>query len=58
MLGKVIDMNVTDAFINFEDGTTMDIGVPRLPQGTKVGDKVNIEPRPTRLTNDKLVDFF
>lgn len=58
MLGKIIDMNKTDAFISFEDGTTIDVGVPHLPIGSKLGDKINIEPRSTRLSNDKLVDFF
>lgn len=58
MIGKILDMSVTDAFISFQDGTTTDIGVSHLPPGSKVGDTINIEPRPTRMTNDKLVDFF
>ncbi len=58
MIGKIIDMNFTDAFINFADGTTMDIGVSKLPAGSKTGDTVNIDPKSTKLTNNKLVDFF
>ncbi len=58
MTGKILDMNVTDAFISFQDGTTMDIGVSHLPPGSKVGDTVNIEPRPIKMTNDKLNNFF
>lgn len=42
MHGKIIDMNKTDAFINFENGTTMDIGLSHLPSKCKVGDTVNI----------------
>lgn len=58
MTGKILDMNVTDAFISFQDGTTMDIGVSHLPPGSKIGDTINIEPRPMRMTNDKLTNFF
>lgn len=58
MLGKVLDMNFTEAFINFQDGTTKDIGLAQLPKGIKIGDTVNVEPVPMRLSNDKLVDFF
>lgn len=58
MIGKILDMNATDAFITFQDGTTMDIGVPHLPSGSKVGDTINIEPKPVRMTNDKLNNFF
>ena len=58
MLGKVLDMNFTEAFINFQDGTTKDIGLSKLPKGTQIGDTVNVEPIPLRLSNHKLVDFF
>lgn len=51
-------MNNTDAFVTFDDGTTADIGVSHLPKGAKVGDSVNIERDPLKITNDKLVDFF
>lgn len=58
MLGKVIDMNATDAFVSFDDGTTKNVGISYLPQGTRVGDKVNMDPVLPRLNNSKLVDFF
>jgi hypothetical protein len=58
LLGKILDMNNTDAFVTFDDGTTADIGVSHLPKGAKVGDSVNIERDPLKITNDKLVDFF
>jgi hypothetical protein len=58
MIGKILDMNITDAFISFQDGTTVDIGVAHLPPGSKVGDTINIDPMSTRMTNDKLIDFF
>lgn len=58
MLGRILDMNNTDAFVSFDDGTTMDIGISHLPRGVKVGDTVNIERDPNRITNDKLIDFF
>ena len=54
----VIDLNSTDAFINFNDGTTMDIGVNKLPRKIKVGDIVEIDLSNKSITNDKLVDFF
>lgn len=58
VIGKILDMNKTDAFVSFEDGTTMDIGVPHLPMGAKVGEMVEIDPIPIKMTNDKLTDYF
>jgi hypothetical protein len=58
MIGKIIDMNFTDAFINFEDGTTMDIGISHLPIDSKVGDRINLDPKAIRMKNDKLIDLF
>lgn len=59
MLGRIIDMNNTDAFISFQDGTTMDIGIARLPKDSKVGDTVDINlTTPMNMINDKMVDFF
>ena len=52
MIGKVIDMNNTEAFVSFENGTTTGVSKFSLPQNVK------IDPNATRLTNDKLVDFF
>lgn len=68
MKGKVIEMNKTDAFISFENGTTMDISVSNLPRHVSVGDEVDIpfssyssfsnSSSRDRLTNNNLVDFF
>jgi hypothetical protein len=58
MLGRIIDMNSTDALVAFDDGTTMDIGVVRLKKGAAVGDAVNIEPGLPKMVNEKMVDFF
>jgi hypothetical protein len=59
MLGKIIDMNNTDAFINFLDGTTMDVSNSRLPKNSKVGDTIDLNiGAPINMLNDKMVDFF
>ncbi|WP_138204381.1 hypothetical protein [Haloimpatiens lingqiaonensis] len=61
MIGKIIDMNETDAFINFEDGTTMDISVTRLPKDSKIGDNVDISmgsSLSSSSTSNKVIDFF
>lgn len=43
MFGKIIDMNSTDAFINFQDGTTIDVSITRLPRNSKTGDIIDLE---------------
>ncbi|WP_102401627.1 hypothetical protein [Haloimpatiens massiliensis] len=61
MIGKIIDMNKTDAFINFQDGTTMDISVTRLPKNSKIGDTVDISLNSSlssSSTSNKVIDFF
>lgn len=58
MLGKVIDINMTDAYISFQDGTTKNISLSNLPKGTVIGDSVNMDPGIIRLNNSKLMDFF
>jgi hypothetical protein len=59
MFGKIIDMNNTDAFINFSDGTTRDISVSHLPRNSKIGDSVNINLEIfTNMRNDKMENFF
>ncbi|WP_035294296.1 hypothetical protein [Clostridium sp. KNHs214] len=61
MIGKIIDMNKTDAFINFQDGTTMDISVTRLPKNSKIGDTVDIAMNSSlssSSTSNKVIDFF
>lgn len=58
MLGKVIDINRTDAFVTFEDGTTMDISISKLPENVKVGQSVNIPLDTSALTNDHFNNIF
>lgn len=58
MIGKIIDINFTDAFVNFEDGTTLDIGISHLPPNSKIGDTVNVNPNSIKIKNDKLIDLF
>jgi len=58
MLGKIIDMNNTDAFVTFDDGTTMNIGVAHLKKGVSIGDTVHINPGEQKIINEKLVDYF
>ncbi|MPQ29930.1 hypothetical protein E4V42_00530 [Clostridium estertheticum] len=43
MFGKIIDMNSTDAFINFQDGTTIDVSITRLPRNSKIGDTIDLD---------------
>lgn len=53
MIGKIIDMNITDALISFQDGTTFNIGITHLPVGSKTGDRINIDPISKVALNDK-----
>ena len=59
MYGKIIDMDSTDAFINFLDGTTMDVSIARLPKNSKIGDSVDFNMgAPISMTNDKMGNLF
>lgn len=58
MLGKIIDINTTEAFVNLLDGTTIDIGVSRIPPKSKIGDTIDIPVSSTQFINDKLTGFF
>lgn len=59
MLGKVIDINNTDAFIELMDGTTIDISINRIPSNSKVGDTINVSMNKSlNMMNDKMIDFF
>ena len=49
MFGRIIDMDTTDAYVSFEDGTTLDVGLAHIPQNSKVGDSVNIELNNTKM---------
>lgn len=58
MKGKIIDKSLTDAFINLENGDTLDVSLAHLPKHVKVGDTVDVPLNNHSLTNDKMVDFF
>ncbi|MBC2581279.1 hypothetical protein [Clostridium sp. DJ247] len=58
MLGKIVNINDTNAFISFQDEYTINVGVNQIPIGSKIGDTISIEQKPLRITNDKFVDFF
>ena len=58
MLGKIIDMDRTDAFITFEDGTTVDVSLSRLPTPIKIGETVDIPITTSLLQNDRMNNFF
>lgn len=59
MLGKIIDINNTGAFIDLIDGTTIDISINRIPPNSKVGDTINVDMNKSlNMINDKMIDFF
>jgi hypothetical protein len=58
MLAKIVDINFADAFVSLLDGTIIDIGMPHIPPGAKIGDTINVEPNSTRMINHKIIDFF
>ncbi len=58
MLGKIIDMDRTDAFVIFEDGTTMDISLSRLPHLVRIGETVDIPITTSNIRNDRMDNFF
>jgi len=61
MFGKIIDMNSTDAFVNFLDGTTIDVSINRLPKNSKIGDSVDLNiaaPSLTSMRSDKIGNLF
>ncbi|OAA91691.1 hypothetical protein [Clostridium coskatii] len=53
MIGKIIDMNITDALVSFQDGTTANVGATHLPPDSKIGDRINIHPISEITLNDK-----
>lgn len=44
MQGKVIDLNSVEAFINLQDGRTVNICRLNLPEHIKIGDPVSVTP--------------
>lgn len=58
MIGKILDINQTDAYINFNDGTTFNVGISHLPKNVHIGDMVDIDISNIKMSNDKLISFF
>jgi len=59
MFGKIIDMNNTDAFVNFLNGTTVNVSVSRLPKNSKLGDTVDLNNEsPSSMIKDSMINFL
>ncbi len=59
MIGRLIDKNNLEAFVEFIDGSTYCITLDKIPTNSKVGDVVNINSSiPTNVQNRKTIDFF
>lgn len=59
MLVKIVDMNKTDVFLNFNDGMTLDICKSHIPKNIALRDKVSMDLScNTKPDNDKMSDFF
>ncbi|MCT8975728.1 DUF3006 domain-containing protein [Clostridium sp. CX1] len=58
MLGKIIDINLSDASVNFHDGRTINIDIYQLPAGVRVGDTVNIQTGSMRMVNYNSAHLF
>ncbi|MFT5873953.1 MAG: hypothetical protein ACI8WT_002913 [Clostridium sp.] len=59
MFGKIIDMSNTDAFINFLDGTSINVSLARLPKNSKIGDSIDLNiDAPTSMLNDSMINFL
>lgn len=54
MLGIVIDLDTTDAFVDFQDGSTIDINLTHLPPNIRIGDTVEIEYNLTNRMNNAI----
>lgn len=52
MLGKIIDLNSIEAYINLEDGRTVSVCISKLPGHIKIGDSIPINSENERFTED------
>ncbi|AYD39138.1 hypothetical protein D4Z93_00585 [Clostridium fermenticellae] len=52
MIGKVIDMNISEAFVALQDNRTIQIGLAHLPSNCTIGSTVNINPTLCNMKND------
>lgn len=63
MIGKIIDINTTEAFVELADGRTINVPVNSLEIKANGfhsrGEYVTVDfCTPTNMFNDKMVDFF
>lgn len=58
LLGKIMGIDKTYAFISLEDGSTVDINKAYLPIESKIGDKVNIQPDINKIKNNTIPEIF
>lgn len=52
MVGKIIDMNNTEAFILLNDGNTIAISLSNLPNDLKIGTSINVNS----ISSEKLMN--
>jgi len=52
MLGKIIDINSTEAFIFLNDGNTIAISLSNLPNNLKIGNSINVNS----ISSEKLMN--
>lgn len=52
MVGKIIDMSNTEAFILLNDGNTIAISLSNLPRTLKVGTSINVNS----ISSEKLMN--
>ncbi|MBA5851431.1 hypothetical protein H2684_08945 [Clostridium sp. cel8] len=57
MIGKIIDINNTEAIVALRDGKTINIAVSNLPCNAKIGDKLNIDPPQMKMTAKNFVNI-
>ncbi|WP_125154586.1 hypothetical protein [Clostridium rectalis] len=57
MIGRIIDMDNSEAFLNLDNGTTVGISKFSLPKNTKIGDTINVNPNLTCLCNHSMNSF-
>ena len=58
MIGKIIDMTATEAFVILSDGSTMDVGISHVPRASKIGDNINLDMCSTNFINERLPEMF
>ncbi|KOA18931.1 hypothetical protein CLHOM_26710 [Clostridium homopropionicum DSM 5847] len=52
MVGKIIDINSTEAFILLNDGNTIAISLSSLPNNSKIGASINVNS----ISSEKLMN--